>query len=271
VQPSVSLDLGRMDIASCAWKDEAGVAAFSRFTNKEYQKKIGIREAQETRRRWRAGKPGLEAALAALPSAKTPCPFEMQRHLAKLLLILDDLLALNGLRRVKILRSSKHFRRQRVMSEICKRVTSPGKDVVDPRPVMVAFGAGMFRSFSRGHAPGPVKGVRQALRERGIEVHDVNEDYTGQLCSSCHKKVKALYTQGGKDFGGKDVYGVWRFLTATCSRRTMKRDANATLSMLNVFTEEALRGARPVQYTVGYQQQQQPDLSAHVPNEGDGV
>jgi hypothetical protein len=36
----------------------------------------------------------------------------------------------------------------------------------------------MFSSCSRGHAPEPVKGVRQALRERGIEVHDVNEDYT---------------------------------------------------------------------------------------------
>jgi hypothetical protein len=73
----VGVDPGRNDIASNAWKNEAGVPAFSRFTDKELKKKIRLREAQETRRRWRAGNPGLEAALTALPSAKTPCPFEM--------------------------------------------------------------------------------------------------------------------------------------------------------------------------------------------------
>jgi hypothetical protein len=119
----------------------------------------------------------------------------------------------------------------------------------------------MFNSCSRGHAPAPVKGVRRALRERGIGVHDVNEDYTSQLCSSFHKKVKPLYTQGGKDFGGKEAYGVRRFLTATCLRSTMNRVANAALSMLHVVTEEALRGARLVEYTVEYQRQQQQQTS----------
>jgi hypothetical protein len=116
----------------------------------------------------------------------------MQGHLEKLLLILDDVMALNELRRVKSLRFSQHCRRQRVMSEIFRRVTSPGKDVVDPRTVVAAFGAGMFRSCSRGHAPGPSKCARRAPWERGIEVHTVNEDYTSQLCNSCHKKVKPL-------------------------------------------------------------------------------
>jgi hypothetical protein len=55
-------------------------------------------------------------------------------------------------------------------------------------------------------------------------------------------------------------------------------DANAALNMLHVFTEEALRGARLVEYTVEYQQhqqqhhqQRQPSLNAHVPNEDDAV
>jgi hypothetical protein len=82
--------------------------------------------------------------------------------------------------------------------------------VVDLHPVVVAFGAGMSSSCSRSQAPGPVKDVRQALRERGIEVHDVNKHYTNQLCNSCHKKVKALYTQVGKEGGDKEVYGVRR-------------------------------------------------------------
>jgi hypothetical protein len=70
-----------------------------------------------------------------------------------------------------------------------------------------AFGAGMFSSCPRSHATGPVKGVRRALQKRGIEVHDVNKDYTSHLCSSCHKKVKAVYTKGGKDGEDKEVYG----------------------------------------------------------------
>jgi hypothetical protein len=192
----------------------------------------------------------------------------MQEHLKKLLLILDDVLALNGLRRVKSLRFSQHCWRQRVMFEICKRITSPGKDVVDPRPVVVAFGVGMFSSCSRGHAPGPVKGVRQALRERGIEVNDVNET-TRASCATA--ATSTLCTKGEKDGGGKEVYGVRRCLTATCLRNTMNRDANAALNVLNVFTEEALRGARPVEYTVACQQQQQPSLRLHVPNESDAV
>jgi hypothetical protein len=80
------------------------------------------------------------------------------------------------------------------MSEICKRVTFPGKGSVDPRPVVMAFDAGMFSSCSRGHAPGPVKGARRALRERGIKVRDMSEDYTSQFFNRCHEKVKALYT-----------------------------------------------------------------------------
>jgi hypothetical protein len=58
----------------------------------------------------------LEAALAELPSAKTPCPFAMYRQLAKLFLIFDNVLALNGLRRAQSLRFSHHCRRQRVES-----------------------------------------------------------------------------------------------------------------------------------------------------------
>jgi hypothetical protein len=99
------------------------------------------------------------------------------------------------------------------MSVICKRMTSSWLDEVDRRPVVVAFERGMFNCCFSGHAPGPVQGLRRALRERGTEVHDVKGDYTSQLCSSFDKKVKALCTECGKDGGGKEVYGVRRCLT----------------------------------------------------------
>jgi transposase len=47
------------------------------------------------------------------------------------------------------------------------------------------------------------------LRERGIEVHDVNEDYSSQLCNSCRKKVTSLHIQGeaGRKAGVKRLMG----------------------------------------------------------------
>jgi hypothetical protein len=53
-----------------------------------------------------------------------------------------------------------------------KRITSPEKDVhrrpvVDLRPVVVAFGAAKSNSCFRGQAPGPVEGMKRALRVRG--------------------------------------------------------------------------------------------------------
>jgi hypothetical protein len=42
--------------------------------------------------------------------------------------------------------------------------------------VVVAFGTAM--SSFRGHVHGLVNGVRWELRERGVEVHDINVDFT---------------------------------------------------------------------------------------------
>ena len=190
----------------------------------------------------------LQEAMTQLPSAKTPSTFAMMAHLVELFLILDRVLALNGMRRVRGMRFSQHCLRQRVMYDICKRITDAGED---DRPVVVAFGAGMFSSCSRGHCPGPVKGVRKALRERGVEMYDVNEDYTSQLCNCCHGKVVPMYNEGG----GMVIHGVRRCLSATCMRKTLNRDANAALNILYIFTEETLHGDRPQVFTRTYQTQ----------------
>jgi hypothetical protein len=76
---------------------------------KEYKEKIGLREAQEKHRRWWLEKNGLDKALSELLSAKTACSFEMRRHLAKLFLILNGILALNGLRCIQCLWSCSRF------------------------------------------------------------------------------------------------------------------------------------------------------------------
>ena len=62
----------------------------------------------------------------------------------------------------------------------------------------------MFSSTSKGHCPGPVKGVRVALRRRKVEVYVVNEDYTSQLCSECHQKLEPMY-------GEKKCKAIYRY------------------------------------------------------------
>ena len=185
--------------------------------------------------------------MTQLPSAKTPTTFAMRTHIAELFLILDRILALNGERRVRDMRFSQHCLRQRVMYGICERITATSEE--DDRPVVVTFGAGMFSSSSRGHAPGPVKGVRKALKKRGVELYDVNEDYTSQLCNSCHGKVVPMYSQGGR----MAIHGVRRCLSAICVRKTLNRDVNAAINMAYVFTYETLHGHRPELFTRTYQ------------------
>ena len=157
-------------------------------------------------------------------------------------------MAHNFRNRVRCLKFTQFGRKQKVMHDICQRICRPvNKD--DTRAVVVAFGAGMFSSCSKGHCPGPVKGVRRALRSRGVEVSDVNEDYTSQLCSACHQKVEPMYGENG----GKAIHSVRRCKTTNCPRTPWNRDINAALNILHIFIHETLHSARPVVFTRTYQ------------------
>ena len=108
----------------------------------------------------------------------------------------------------------------------------------------------MFSSCSKGHCPGPVKGVRTALRRRrGVEVVNVNEDYSSQLCSECHQKVEPMYGESG----GEAIHSVRRCVTANCQRTLWNRDINAALNILHIFLYEAFYGERPEVFSRTYQ------------------
>ena len=58
------------------------------------------------------------------------------------------------------------------------------------------------------YASGPVRKIRKRLRERGIEVYDINEDYTSQLNNVCYKKF---------DAEKNEIYAVRCCTTTNCS------------------------------------------------------
>jgi hypothetical protein len=135
-----------------------------------------------------------------------------------------------------------------VLEQICDRITST-KDVKDKRPPIVAFGDGLFSSSSRYHAPAPVKGVRKALRRKGIPVFDIDESFTSQLCNSCHNKVVPMRCERIGGVRGKEIWGVRRCNSANCERNALNRDVNAAINILHIFTHAFTSRERPYAFT----------------------
>eukprot|EP00835_Amoeboradix_gromovi_P000901 NODE_34_length_31639_cov_0.254375.p7 type:complete len:345 gc:universal NODE_34_length_31639_cov_0.254375:12141-11107(-) len=244
----VVVDPGRIDLATCVSHSDEGQQYKTHYTNAEYREKIGSARASNKRRTWLEEDNDLQDRLTVLPSAKTASIDQMVLHITALFKIIDAVLARNFRSRVRCLKFKQFGRKQKVMHDICQRICQPLNED-DEREVVVAFGAGMFSSSSKGHCPGPVKGVRTALRRSGVEVGDVNEDYSSQLCSECHHKVEPMYGESG----GEAIHSVRRCKTTNCPRTLWNRDINAALNILHIFLHETLHGKRPVVFTRTYQ------------------
>ena len=250
----IGVDPGRVSLVTCGWNvdDTETKQAFSHYSNGEYQNKIGLADALQKRRKWQE-KANLADQLLNLPTAKTPDSVVLELHIQCLLQMFDKVLELNGKRRVRSLRFTQYGRRQRVMHDICERIVKKPTET-DDRPVIVAFGDAGFSSSSLGHAPGPVKAVRKALRQKKVELYDVNEYNTSKLCHGCHKVLEPMYSEGGAK-KGEPIHGVRRCTTSEhCKRKTLNRDINAALNILHVFVEEVCTGERPKPFTPNFQQ-----------------
>ena len=238
----VAVDPGRIDLVTCVSKNQHEEQSVTHYSNSDYREKIGSARAPTKRRTWLKKDNDLQDRLTALPTAKTASIQQLTVHMVELFRILDDVLQHNFKSKVRGLKFTQFGRKQKVMHDICKRIcTSP--DVDDKRNVVVAFGNGMFSSTSKGHCPGPVKGVIAALRRRKVEVYVVNEDYTSQLCSQCHEMLEPMY----REKKCKAIYSVRRCVTANCPRTLWNRDTNAArniLFLLHIFLHETLHGSR---------------------------
>jgi hypothetical protein len=199
----------------------------------------GARRASQNRQEW-----ARSAELKSAESGKTHDVDVMKRHIKDVLSKLVRAVRLSCSGKVTSQKFMQYGRRKQAILAICRLIVEGGVDQTDPRPVVVALGAGSFSpSFGKGHFPGPVKAVRTALLRNGCKVIDVDEYNTSKLCCACNKE---LIPMRGRD--GGDVYAVRRCLHVDCLRMTFDRDTNAALNILNVSQHIEREGCRPAAF-----------------------
>lgn len=165
---------------------------------------IGAREAQRKRAIWTksAGLAGPDG-LASIPSGLTHDLARMMEHVRVMSRLLPRILRLNCSSKVRSLRLTQYGRKQRALSELCKRILKCGARDGDKRPVRVGIGDAAFSSSMRGHFPSP--GVERLLEvlsreewEAKCRVKTVGEYNTTKLCNECHKALESVCFEKGK-------------------------------------------------------------------------
>lgn len=220
-----------------------------KYSGREAKHNRRTARAQKRRRRW-ATEAGIQQALTELPTPKTHSAIAMRSHIAALFLIVVRVRNLYRQRRVLSLRFTQYVLGQRVMNDMCERIVTAPAKAGDTRPVMVAFGAAKFSSSTPGHPPAPVRGLRRALRDRGVVVHDIDEYNTSKLCHLCHLELSDMRGQGG----GETIYAVRRCETVDCPCTILGRDANAAMNMRAILLHmrrnpDVEDGGRPPAFT----------------------
>ncbi|KAG3092847.1 hypothetical protein PI125_g17008 [Phytophthora idaei] len=131
------------------------------------------------------------------------------------------------------------------------------------RLTWVAYGDWSRRDGIKGHAPSPVKGLKEALRKRATVV-SMDEFRTSKLCSQCHQTLPAVrYSVDTKlpkrkkckgvvlvrnraevEFEDKKCHAVLRCGQENCEARYWDRDVNAAINMVDLLKSEVLGRGR---------------------------
>ncbi|KAG2922662.1 hypothetical protein PC117_g15920 [Phytophthora cactorum] len=130
----------------------------------------------------------------------------------------------------------------------------------------VAYGDWSQRDGIKGHAPSPVKGLKEALRKRAMVV-SMDEFRTSKLCSQCHQSLSSVqyptpvFPKGvqkpkrrkmkGKvlprdwsraEIKSKHCHVVLRCENEDCEARYWDRDVNAAINLLELLKSEVQGG-----------------------------
>jgi hypothetical protein len=131
------------------------------------------------------------------------------------------------------------------------------------RLTCVAYGDWSRRKGIKGHAPSPVKCLKEALRKRATVV-SMDEFRTSKLCSQCHQTLSSVrYSVNTKlpkrkkrkgvvlarnraeiQFEEKKCHAVLRCDDEDCEARYWDRDVNAAINMVNLLKSEVLGRGR---------------------------
>ncbi|RLN94945.1 hypothetical protein BBJ28_00024901 [Nothophytophthora sp. Chile5] len=118
--------------------------------------------------------------------------------------------------------------------------------VASPR-VLVGYGDWSRRDKITGHAPGPVKGFKRALKKRATVV-PVDEFRTSKLCSCCHefleKALLPVKTEDG-EFVLEETRNVLRCSSSACKATFWNRDVNAARNIFALLKSKLLGLSRP--------------------------
>lgn len=234
---------------------------------REYRHLAGFRRFRAWNEGQRALHPQYQAVIANMPSFKTA------RYIDYLLRL--DFFWLHA-RYLLQFAEDRPFLKWKFFRARMKRaaVDAVARRVVPTvsRSTCVGYGDWSRRDGIRGHASGPVKGLKQALRKRAVVV-SVDEFRTSKLCSQCYHplstvsyvvetelekkkkhKGKVLPRNHAQTvFEEKDCYGVLRCDHKECDAHYWDRDVNAAINMLELLKRElrglgrmpAFRRARP--------------------------
>ncbi|KAJ3299480.1 hypothetical protein HK104_008750 [Borealophlyctis nickersoniae] len=200
-----------------------------------YYQLCGFTAARKKRERWMKQSPTVQEALNRVSheTYKTSELETFDRYLGELLPNMSLLLDFYFRRRHRRSDFDSYIRTQTALQEI----TRPFANCV------VALGAALFSHNSRGHPTGPLKKLRQKLKDRAFALRLIGEFNTSRVCHLC------------EGFFDADNQRWWslRVCRDVCGGRIMNRDYNAAKNILEIFLYMNIHaGQRPEPFFFGW-------------------
>ncbi|KAJ3287556.1 hypothetical protein HK104_008541 [Borealophlyctis nickersoniae] len=200
-----------------------------------YYQLCGFTAARKKRERWLKQSPTVQEALNRTSdhTYKTSALATFDAYLEALLPNLSLILDFYFRRRHRRLCFDAYIRTQTAWHEI----TQPFANSV------VALGAAIFAHNSRGHPTGPLKKLRQKLKDRAFALRLIGEFNTSRVCHLCD------------GFFDQENQRWWalRVCRNVCGGRIMNRDFNAAKNILEIFLYmNTHAGQRPEPFFFGW-------------------
>ena len=142
------------------------------------------------------------------------------------------LYAFYGARRFRNAKLTRYIHRRKMLKDLCLRIVGGSTKKND---TFVGFGdwGGANGLRIKGRC-GPYKRLKTELKKHAW-VFDVDEAYTSQVCSCCHKKKLVNLHRHLENGERCSVHAVLHCTNSECKRKTWDRDVNASRNIFEIF------------------------------------